>query len=217
MPPGRRIPRPPDTPPQRPPLPEQADASIAEDVAKAAGELVALAASIRACESCRRRGGPLVFGSGYPRALVMLVKDAPSAADAESGNAFTEEAEPLTKAFEALGIPIAWVYGTTAVRGGVTAPTLDELRACAAHLVTEIEAIQPRVLVAFGPRAVEAVRVLDGRCGIRVPEEVPQGEAVSVRADLVLIATEPLPDGVTGREAKRRLWRDLQAVAKLIS
>jgi len=217
MPPGRRIPRPPDTPPERPPLPESSDASITDDAAKAAGELVALAAAIRACEACGRRGEARVFGTGYPRALVMLLKDVPSAADLESGNAFTDEAEPLTKAFEALAIPVAWVYGTTAVRAGETAPTQDELRACSAHLVGEIEAVQPRILVAFGPRAVEAVRVLDGRCGIRVPAEVPQGEAVSVRADLVLIATEPLPDGVTGRDAKRRLWRDLQAVPALIA
>jgi uracil-DNA glycosylase family 4 len=217
MPQGRRIPRPPDTPLERPPLPEASDASITDEVAKAAGELVALAAVIRACAACERRGSSRVFGAGYPRALVMLLKDAPSAADAESGNAFTDEAEPLTKAFDALGIPAAWVYGSTAVRSGSTAPTLDELRACSAHLVNEIEAVQPRVLVAFGPRAVDAVRVLEGRCGLRVPAEVPQGEPVSIRADLVLIATEPLPEGVTGRDAKRRLWRDLQAIPKLIA
>jgi len=217
MPPGRRIPRPPDTPPERPPLPEPSDATITADVAKAAGELNQLAANIRACGACGRSTDARAFGTGYPRAQVMLLKDAPSSVDLESGNAFSEEAPALTKAVEALGIPLAWVYGSTAVRCGGTRPSGDELKACSEHLVTEIEAVQPRVIVAFGPRAVEALRAAGGRCGIRVPDEVPQGEPVGIRADLVLIATEPLPDGLTGRDAKRRLWRDLQAVPKLIA
>ena len=54
-----------------------------------------------------------------------------------------------------------------------------------------------RVVVAFGPRAVEAVRALDGRCGLVVPDEIPQGRAVRLRPGLSLIATEPLPEGVT--------------------
>jgi uracil-DNA glycosylase family 4 len=189
---------------------------IADDVAKAAGELMALAVSIRACEACARRGETRVYGTGYPRALVMLLKDVPSSADIESGNAFTEEAEPLTKAFDALGVPMAWLYASTAVRSGTTPATSDDLKACSAHLATEIEAVQPRVLVAFGPRAVEAVRALNGRCGLRVPDEVPGGEPVPVRADLMLVATEPLPEGVTGRDPKRRLWRDLQTVPRLL-
>jgi uracil-DNA glycosylase len=146
----------------------------------------------------------------------MLVKDVPSRQDVESGNAFTAEAEALTKAFEALNVPIGWVYGCAAVRCGDTEASSSELGACAGHLLTEIEAVQPRVLVAFGRGAVEAIRLLHGRCGINVPDEIPQGEPTPVRTDLVVIATESLPDGVTARDAKRRLWRDLQAVPKLI-
>lgn len=217
MPPGRKIPRPPSEAPKRPPLPEgAADAHVADDVAKAAGELNALAAAIHACASCARHGVARVYGTGYPRAPVMLLKDRPSEADLESGNAFTTEAEPLTKAFEALGVPIAWTYGTTGVKCAARDASSDEALSCAEHLLTEIEAIQPRVVVAFGPGAVAALRTLDGRCGLRVPDEVPPGEATSLRGDLVLIATEPLPDGVTANASKRRLWRDLQHVPKLI-
>jgi hypothetical protein len=32
----------------------------------------------------------------------------------------------------------------------------------------------------------------------------------------MLVATEPLPEGVTGRDPKRRLWRDLQTVPRLL-
>ena len=147
----------------------------------------------------------------------MLLKDLPSPEDVESGNAFTSEAPALTKAFEALGIPLAWIYATSAVKSGVATSSPRDLGPCAAHLLTEIEAVQPRVVVAFGPEAVAALRALSGRCGIRVPEEIGQGEPGALRTDLDLIATESLPDGLTSRDAKRRLWRDLQSIPKLIA
>ena len=34
--------------------------------------------------------------------------------------------------------------------------------------------------------------------------------------DLSLLLAEPLPDGLTEQDAKRRLWRDLQALPKLL-
>jgi uracil-DNA glycosylase len=140
MPPGRRIPRPPDTPPERPPLPDVPDGDVQPEVAKAAGELASLAARIRACDACGRAGSARVLGSGFPRAPVMLLKDAPSAEDVESGNAFTAEAEALTKAFDALHVPIGWVYGSTAVRCGTRDASDAETKACSDHLLTEIEA-----------------------------------------------------------------------------
>lgn len=215
MPPGRKIPRPPSSPPERPPPPESRD--VAPEVAKAAGELTALAARIRACKACTRASDERAYGTGYAQAPVLLVKDRPSSEDLESGNAFASEAEPLTKAFEALEIPLGWIYGSTAVRCGAREAKLDEMKACAPHLLTEIEAVRPRVLVAFGERAVEAVRALDGRCGLKVPDDIPRGNPTPIRADLVLIATEQLPEGVTAKEAKRRLWRDLKAIPQLLA
>jgi uracil-DNA glycosylase family 4 len=215
MPQGRSIPRQPPSRPRRPDPPAD-DAIVEPNVTKAAGELVALAAQIRACEACRRACPERAFGTGYPRAPVLLVKEQPSEADLESAGAFAEEAEPLTKAFEALGIPISWVYGATAVRCGSAAAARDEAEACAVHLLIEIEAVSPRVVVAFGDRAVDAVRALDGRCGIAVPDEIERGQPVRLRADLELVVTEALPDGVTQKEAKRRLWRDLRVLPSLL-
>src|SRR5690348_14566719 len=117
MPPGRSIPRPPPTRPKKPKPPEDASAP-GTDLQKAAGELVSLAAEIRACTACDRECPDRALGTGYPRAPIMLLKEQPSAADAEAGEAFVEDADALTKAFEALGIPLSWIYGSTAVRCG---------------------------------------------------------------------------------------------------
>lgn len=213
---GRMIPRVPSPRPARPPAPQASDSDVPDDVAKAAGELTALTSSIRACEACARAQPARAYGTGYPRAPIMLVKDRPSDEDIESGNAFASEAEPLDKAFDALGIPLGWIYGSTSVRCGSAPPSSDEARACSTHLLTEIEAVGPRLLIAFGDAALDAVRSLDGRCGLKVPEEVPRGSPTAIRADLVLIATEPLPEGVTRKDAKRRLWRDLRLVPQLV-
>lgn len=217
MPPGRRtIPRAPaPRRTSRPPRSED-DAVASALVSKAAGELTALAARIRACEACERAQPRRAFGTGYPRAAVLLVSEHPSVSDLDTEGAMTDEAEALDKAFAALKIPLWWVYGSTTVRCGSAPATSGQIDACANHLLTEIEAVEPSVVIAFGPRAVDAVRALDGRCGLVVPGEVPQGRAVRLRGGLSLVATEPLPEGVTRKESKRRLWRDLRLVGELI-
>jgi uracil-DNA glycosylase len=207
MPPGpRSIPRAPAQRRKRERAPEPPD--VPPLVAKAAGDLVAIAAAIRACALCGS-DGKVALGSGYPRAPVMLVAERPTPTDLEAGYVFVEEAEALDKAFSALGMSLSAVYGTSAARSASGPP-------CPDHLLAEIEAVEPCVLVAFGPRAVEAVRSLDGRCGLIVPDTVPQGEPVTLRPGLDLIATEPLPHGLSSKDGKRRLWRDLRQIPDLV-
>ena len=185
-------------------------------VAKAGAELAALASAVRGCTACGRSDPTRVFGSGFPRAPVFLLKDKPSTEDLASGNALAADADALAKALDALGIPLSWTYGTVAVRCGDTDASQDELHACSSHLLVEIEAVSPRVVVAFGDAAVTALRALDGRCGLRVPDDVPQGEPVRLRGGLVLLVTERLPDGVRVQRSKRVLWRDLQRLPELL-
>ena len=214
--PGRRIPRPPATKPSMPEAPADAGDTPTQ-ILKAAGDLVALSGQIRECKVCNASGS-IVSGTGSPRAPVMLLKAFPSAADLESGGAFTDEADALTKAFEALGIPIGWTYGTTAVRYATTASeTREAIAHGVGHLMVEIEAVGPRVIVAFGPQASTAISKLNGHCGLEAPDPLPAAEPVRVRTDLHVLVTEPLPEGVTNKEAKRRLWRDLQTVPLLLA
>ncbi len=215
MPSGRSIPRPPAPRPVRPDPPSD-ESEIDADVLKAAGELNEASARISACTACDRASEDRAYGTGHPRAPILLVKERPSPEDLEATNAFASDAEALTKAFGALGVPVPWLYGSTAVRCGASESSSDQVKACAGHLLAEIEAVQPRVIVAFGPRVMEGIRSLDGRCGLRVPEEVAQGAAVQIRSDLVLMLTEPLPEGVTQKDSKRRLWRDLKALPELL-
>jgi uracil-DNA glycosylase len=213
MPPGRRIPRAPD------PRPERAgDAAPIGDAAleKAGAELASLIGQVRACTACGRASPRRAFGSGFPRAPVMLLKERPSEQDIAAETAFTAEVDALQRAFDRLGIPLGWVYGSTAVRCGTRTAADGELYACAIHLLVEVEAVGPRVLVAFGDRAVRAVRSLDGRCGIVVPEDLPRGRSIALRPGLALLVTEELPEGVRDADAKKRLWRELQQLPAML-
>lgn len=213
MPQGRRIPRPSE---RRQPAKRVRVERTEGPIAKAGAELAALASTVRACTACARAADARAFGTGFPRARLFLIKGSPADVDLATGNAFAGESDALTKALDALGIPLSWVYGTVAVRCGADDPSADELDACAPHLLVELEAVAPRVVVAFGEGAVTALRALDGRCGIAVPEDVQQGEPVALRTGLVLVVTEPLPEGVRVQRAKRRLWKDLQQLPRLL-
>lgn len=208
---GRSIPRPPDVPLQRPaPPPETAVPDPL--LRKAAGEVAAVWALIRACPDCGPLDAPRAYGTGHPQAPVMLLKGRPSPADVEASNAFAGEAEALGKAFDALGVPLSWLYGTAAIRSGA-----ESSGVCATHLLAEIEAVAPRVIVAFGAEAAGALVALDGRCGLRVPDDPAPGEPLTLRAGLWAVITEPLPEGIQSKDAKRRLWRDLQRVPALVT
>jgi hypothetical protein len=49
-----------------------------------------------------------------------------------------------------------------------------------------------------------------------VPEAIETGEPVKLRPGLWLIATEPMPDAVTQKDAKRRFWHDLKRVPEIV-
>jgi uracil-DNA glycosylase family 4 len=213
---GRTIPRTKPSKKPRSSAPGDVDLDASPTLTKQAGDLVALAARIRDCTACERAQPGRAFGTGYPQAPIFLVAERPTGADIESGCAFTAEGEALDKAFDALGIPLSWIYGGTSVRCGSAPATPAQIETCSVHLLIEIEAVEPSVVIAFGPRATDGVRALDGRCGFVIPTELPQGEPVRLRPGLQFIATEPLPEGVTNRDSKRRLWRDLQRVPALL-
>lgn len=217
MPQGRRIPRPPASKPSRPAVPDPSRGEPSRELLeKAGGELIDLASRVRSCEACGRACPERVQGSGSPRAPLFLLKEHPGDAGLEAGAAFAEEAEALQLAFDRLDLPFSWAYGTTAVRCGPGGASSDEVKACAPHLLVELEAVRPRVLVVFGGRAWDALHQVDGGCGLAVPDEAPKGEPVVLRADLVALLTEPLPDGVRAPEAKRRLWADLRRLPGLL-
>jgi len=137
--------------PQRPTLPKLREA----------------AALCTACE-LHQKGTQTVFGEGLKRARVMMVGEQPGDREDLEGKPFVGPAGGvLNKALEEAGIDRADAYVTNAVkhfnwiargkRRIHQAPKAEHLKACAPWLESELEVVDPEVIVCLGATAVKAV------------------------------------------------------------
>ena len=98
-----------------------------------------------------------VLGSGHPQADVMLLKYAPTASEVEEGVAFYGRAgTALMKALKRLQIDPLAVYGTLCVKCPVSDPSLADPE-CVARVLEEIAIVQPKIIVAMGPEALQTL------------------------------------------------------------
>jgi DNA polymerase len=167
-----------------------------------------------------------VFGEGGAEAEVILVGEQPGDEEDRAGRPFVGPAgRLLDAALEAAGIDRRKVYITNAVKHFKFArketirrrlhkkPNAGEVRACHPWLEEEIRLVQPRLVVALGSTAAQA---LLGKA-FRVTES--RGKLVqSEWAGAVLATVHPssvLRTPSEGREAARReFFRDVGRVAK---
>jgi uracil-DNA glycosylase len=128
----------------------------------------------RAASECRacdlyRIGTQTVFGEGpTPQADVMFVGEQPGNQEDRTGHPFVGPAgRVLDEALEEVGIDRGRVYVTNAVKhfkwipkgkARIHAkPNAREIRACVPWLRSELEVVQPRVIVCLGATAAQAL------------------------------------------------------------
>ena len=157
-------PAPPAAP--RPPAPAVESRPAATAVAqKGCGspDLLAIREDLGDCRRCKLAGGrtTLVFGVGAPRAELMFVGEGPGADEDLQGEPFVGMAgQLLTKMIEAMGYRREQVYIANVVKcrpPGNRNPEPDEIVACEPFLKRQIEAVQPRVIVALGKFAAHTL------------------------------------------------------------
>ncbi len=130
-------------------------------------ELKAAAAGCRACPLWER-GTQTVFGEGLPTSRLILVGEQPGDAEDRQGRPFVGPAgRVLDQALEMAGIERSDAYVTNVVkhfkweaqgkRRLHTKPNAREIGACLPWLDAEIDLIRPRVLVALGSTAAQAL------------------------------------------------------------
>jgi len=112
------------------------------------------------CTRCRLHQGRthIVFGDGDPHAALMFVGEGPGENEDRKGLPFVGRAgELLTQMIEkGLGIPRREVYICNIVKcrpPGNRTPLADEVAACRPFLDGQIDAVNPRVIVALGKPA----------------------------------------------------------------
>jgi len=154
----------------------------------------------------------LVFGEGAPRAELMFVGEGPGADEDATGRPFVGRAgQLLTKMIEAIDLKREDVYIANVVKSrppGNRAPESDEVRACIPFLFRQIAAIHPKLIVALGNPAMQAL--LDTKIGITKMrgnfQDYPRISGIKVLPTFHPAYLLRSPD------KKREAWEDLKKV-----
>jgi uracil-DNA glycosylase len=212
------------------PSPARGQDSAAWDLIPDRPTIAKVSRAAQECRACSlwRNATQTVFGEGSAGAEVMFVGEQPGDREDVEGKPFVGPAGRLfDRALEEAGIDRRKVYVTNVVkhfkftRRGKRRihkkPAAEEIAACSPWLQTELDLVKPRVLVALGATAAQA---LLGR-GFRVTTQ--RGQFVdSDLAPLVTATVHPssilrAPDDETRDQEMRRFVADLEKVARELS
>jgi len=196
--------------------PGRRSASSAETAATTppdgAAELARIETRAKACVLCRelsRCRHSVVFGTGNPRAELLFVGEAPGADEDAQGEPFVGRAgQLLTKILQAMGCRREDVYISNVLKCRPPqnrTPLPDEVANCLPYLLSQIELIRPKVIVALGATAVRAL--LDVQLGITKM----RGHWYTFR-DIPIMPTFHPAYLLRNPAAKREVWEDMKAV-----
>jgi len=118
---------------------------------------------IENCTNCGLSAGckQPIEGEGNPKAKVMVVGEAPGKSEDQHGRSFIgKSGKLLNEILEEVGLGREEVYITNIVKcrpPGNRNPEAEEVDSCFPHLRTQIELIQPRVIIALGAFAARVL------------------------------------------------------------
>lgn len=119
-------------------------------------QLLELAVEASTCTRCRlsETRTHVVFGVGDPAADLVLVGEAPGANEDEQGEPFVGAAgQLLDRLIGEIGLARADVYISNVLKcrpPNNRDPRTDEIEACKGYLATQLELVEPRVVVTLG-------------------------------------------------------------------
>lgn len=167
-----------------------------------------IALRCHACGLCEGRRN-VVFGSGDPDADLMFVGEGPGAEEDRQGLPFVGAAgRLLTKIIRAIDLERDRVYIANMVKcrpPGNRDPEADEVAACRPYLDRQIDLVRPKVIVALGRVAAQALLASDDSLG-RLRGTWHEVRGVPVRATYH-------PAALLRHERwKRPTWEDMKLV-----
>ena len=193
------------------------------------GELERLAAEAAGCQACDlwRSGTQTVFGEGPAGARIFLVGEQPGDQEDRAGHPFVGPAgRILDKAIEEAGLRRDDVYVTNAVkhfkwtakgkRRIHQRPSASEMAACKPWLSTELDTVDPAVIVALGATAGQAL------FGSRFRVGVARGEVLDLDGRPVIATIHPsavlrVREPADRDEQYAGLVADLRRAAELVA
>jgi len=196
-------------PPPAPVIP--AAAPPAADLAARRAEMEGLAAIVAGCTRCRLAEGrkSVVFGAGNPDADLMLIGEGPGAEEDRQGLPFVGPAgELLTRIIQAIDLRREDVYIANVVKcrpPGNRDPQPDEVQACRGYLEKQVALVRPRVLVALGRTAAQAL------LGNESPIGQLRGQWYQAFGVPTMVTYHPAAL-LRNQGLKRPTWEDMQQV-----
>ena len=196
-------------------LRDDAPASVPSDPTPAA-TLIAIREDLGDCIRCKLHAQgrkQIVYGVGNPTADLMFVGEAPGADEDIQGEPFVGRAgQLLTKIIEAMGYTRKDVYIANVLKcrpPGNRNPEPDEVASCQPFLFRQIEAIQPKVMVALGTFAAQAL------LNTKDPIGRLRGRAWPCRGRLLVPTFHPA-FLLRSPERKRDTWDDMKLVMSIL-
>ncbi len=125
--------------------------------------LLELAVETSSCTDCRLADTrtQVVFGVGSPNARVMFVGEAPGANEDEQGEPFVGAAgQLLDRLIEEIGLTRSEVYITNVLKcrpPNNRDPKPDEIESCKGYLATQMELVEPEVVMTLGNFATKLI------------------------------------------------------------
>ena len=191
---------------------------VSESVPLTVRELPVLEQVVAACTKCElsKTRTHTVFARGNPKAQLCFFGEAPGADEDEQGIPFVGKAgQLLDRMIIAMGLSRDDVYVCNIIKcrpPGNRRPTGVETTSCIPYLHEQIANVSPKVIVAMGNTAAQAL--LDTKLGITRL----RGEWKLYRGKTLLMATyHPsylLRESPIQKLSKQEAWEDLQKVMK---
>jgi uracil-DNA glycosylase len=168
------------------------------------------------CNRCKLHGlgrKQIVFGVGNPTADLMFVGEAPGADEDEQGEPFVGRAgQLLTKIIEAIGLKREDVYIANVIKcrpPGNRNPEPDEVERCQPFLFRQIDAIKPKVIVALGKFAAQALlQTTEPITRIRGRQSKYRGATLIPTFHPAYLLRNP--------SSKREVWEDMKKVRAIL-
>lgn len=155
----------------------------------------------------------IVFGSGNPKAALFIVGEFPTQDDEVAEAPFSGEAKALlAKMLQAIGLGLDEVYLASVVKcrsAGNGPPLPAQVKTCLPFLLSQIDAVAPKVICAMGPLAAQTLLHSTAPL-VRLRGSVHDCHGVP------LIPTFHPDFLIKNTEMKKAAWTDLQLIqAKL--
>lgn len=207
--------------PKREAAPTSKEIQTAVPATKSAGassknEILKLRDKVLKCKLCSelaRTRNKVVFGAGNIQAKLVFVGEAPGADEDKQGLPFVGRAgQLLTKIIEAMGMSREQVFICNVLKcrpPNNRPPAPNEVVNCRPFLKQQIELIQPKVIVALGNHACQALLGTDkGISQLRGNFQEYEGIPVMCTYHPAYLLRSP--------GEKRKVWEDMKKVIQLL-